>query len=421
MKINKLTTSVSHNVGPDVDSKPPSEAPLGPGFTGPVLVNNQRLFAEMLNHLQTQPRIALDTESDSLFRYTPKVCLIQLSVPNEPENPDPAQVLDYLVDPLRLDDLAPLGTLFANPACEVIMHAAENDMLTLQRDFGLHFGCIFDTQLAARILGWPRVGLAALLEEHFGVISNKQMQRTNWGQRPLTPQQIAYAKMDTHYLPALRAKQIEQLQANGHWVEAEEAFSLLVQNNRELRPLNERSFWQMSGTREVPRDQLAVLQALWEWREAEAQRLDRPPFKVMGDDTLMQLTTRQPRTTNELRQINGVGEVTFSRYGTTLLAVLAEGKRRPVPAFPPSTLRPEQMMDVAARARYDALRAWRTSTAESRGVAPEIIFANSTLLELAQRMPQNEAELLEFAEIGPWKVKSYGAALLRLLHQRSGK
>ena len=405
MKINKLTTSVS----PD------------PAQTDLVLVNNQRLFAQMLNHLQTQPRIALDTESESLFRYTPKVCLIQLSVPSEPENPHPAQVMDYLVDPLRLDDLAPLGALFANPACEVIMHAAENDMLTLQRDFGFRFARVFDTQLAARILGWPRVGLAALLEEHFGAISNKQMQRTNWGQRPLTPQQVAYAQMDTHYLPALRAKQIEQLQANGHWVEAEEAFSLLVRNNKELRPLNERSFWQMSGTRDVPRDQLAVLQALWEWREDEAHRLDRPPFKVMGDDTLMQLATRQPRTTSELRQINGVGEVTFSRYGQTLLAVLAEGKRRPVPAFPAATLRPEQMLDVAARARYDALRAWRTSTAEARSVAPEIIFTNSTLLELAQRMPQNEAELLEFAEIGPWKVKSYGVALLRLLHQRTGK
>jgi ribonuclease D len=148
--------------------------------------------------------VALDTESDSLYRYYPKICLIQLSVGARDDNSDPTGVVDYLVDPLRLDDLAALGEVLAAPGVEVIMHAAENDMLLLYRNFGFTFPKIFDTQLAARILGWKQVGLAAILEAQFGLVSDKRMQRTNWGKRPLTAEQIAYAQMDTHYLPILR-------------------------------------------------------------------------------------------------------------------------------------------------------------------------------------------------------------------------
>ncbi len=237
----------------------------------PTLVYQAKAFGQMLNHLSKQPLIALDTESDSLYRYQPRVCLIQISTLASPDV-DPAQVdenevVDYLVDPLRLEDISPLGMLLADPAIEVLMHAAENDILELSRDFGFMFQHVFDTQLAARILGWPRVGLAAILEEKFGVISDKRMQRTDWGKRPLTPQQITYAQMDTHFLPTLRMLLIQQLQAVGREEEAQEAFTLLSRiSSQHARTNNGRSVWSMKMAREVPRPATGVLEALWQWR-----------------------------------------------------------------------------------------------------------------------------------------------------------
>ena len=195
--------------------------------SSPILVYSPKLYAQMLNHLSQQHLVALDTESDSLYRYYPKICLIQLSVSSGGDQNDPVAVVDYLVDPLRLSDLSALGQLLAVPGREVIMHAAENDMLLLYRNFGFTFDQVFDTQLAARILGWKQVGLAAILEAQFGIVSDKRMQRTNWGKRPLMPQQIAYAQMDTHYLPALRGRLIAELQERDRWEEAHEAFNHL--------------------------------------------------------------------------------------------------------------------------------------------------------------------------------------------------
>ena len=162
------------------------------------------------------------------------MCLIQITVAAEDaaalrKRDDVGAVVDYLVDPLRVTRLDALGKLFADPDHEVIIHAAENDILLFQREFDFSFANVFDTQLAARILGWERAGLAAILEEQFGVVSDKRMQRTNWGKRPLTPEQIVYAQMDTHYLFALRERLVQELRARDRWEEAQEAFAELVQ------------------------------------------------------------------------------------------------------------------------------------------------------------------------------------------------
>ena len=191
----------------------------------PTLVQSEREYRRFLGYVSGQPWLALDTESDSLFRYTPRVCLIQISVPAEDDSTtrsdDTADVVDYLIDPLRSLDLSDLGKILADDTTEVILHAAENDILTLQRDLNFRIRQLFDTQLAARILGRQGVGLAKVLEEEFDVLSDKRMQRTNWGQRPLSPQQLTYAQIDTHYLPALRVRQVELLKEAGHWEEAQ--------------------------------------------------------------------------------------------------------------------------------------------------------------------------------------------------------
>jgi len=383
----------------------------------PKLIDDAAGLRELVMRLQDKRSIALDTESDSLFSYYPKVCLIQLSVYVDGIDAADGEVADYLVDPMAIDDMTPLGDLIGHPDREIVMHAADNDLLVLQRDFGISIQRIFDTQLAARILGRDKVGLAAILDDEFGVTSNKQMQRTNWGSRPLKQEQIVYAMKDTHYLLPLRAKFRTELENAGRWEEAQEAFEILVGTDFEDKEPPERSMWQLKETRSVPKESLGVLEALWEWREAEAQRRDMPPFKVMRNNELAVLAERQPTTVQALSNMRGVGGGTVRRYGTQLVAAIEEGQHRPVPDFPEPVSRPEYTLDRKTMALYDKLRAWRTKTADARHVAPEIIAANSILLEVAKREPADLTELQEIREIGPWKAKTYGPDILDIVRK----
>ncbi|MCC6169509.1 MAG: HRDC domain-containing protein, partial [Caldilineaceae bacterium] len=185
----------------------------------------------------------------------------------------------------------------------------------------------------------------------------------------------------------------------------------------QTRPTNHRSFWSMKETRAVPLGQTGVLEALWLWREQEAQSQDRPPFKVVNNQVLVQLAQTQPRTPAELAAVGGLGSMELRRYGTALLKALEEGKRRPLPALPEPHLRPEQFLDRAALAHYDALRRWRAQVAEARGVASDIVLTNDVLLEIVKLQPHMVDDLRQIDAIGPWKARTYGPEIIRLLHR----
>src|SRR5512147_2572985 len=163
-------------------------------LTPPVWVDKPTTFNQMVADLSAQPRIAVDTESNSLHAYRERVCLVQFSTPKK----------DYIIDPLILQDLSPLAPLFANPNIEKIFHAAEYDLICLRRDFGFEFANLFDTMQAARVLGYQFVGLDNLLAEKFQFELDKRHQKADWAMRPLTPAQLDYARLDTHFLFALR-------------------------------------------------------------------------------------------------------------------------------------------------------------------------------------------------------------------------
>ncbi len=382
----------------------------------PTLVANQADLQKMTEQLGDQHLFALDTESDSLFSYYPKVCLIQISVDHgNDERADHTLVSDYLVDPLAIGDMTPLGELLSRSGCEVIMHAADNDLLLLQREFSITVDRLFDTQLAARILGRQKVGLASILSDEFDVISNKRMQRTDWGKRPLTDEQTVYAQKDTHYLLPLRCQLTDELKAAGRWVEAQEAFEQLVNTDFNSKEPTLRSMWQMKETKQVQREDLGVLDALWEWREKEAQRRDTPPFKVLRNQELAAIAIEQPTHIRGFEATPSVGKSSVQRYGRQLVQVVRDGQDRPIPDFPEPTVRPDYTTDKRVQSRYDSLRKWRTQTAEERGVAPEIVLTNGTLMEIAKRQPRSVEELQKLRDIGPWKAETYGPAILKIV------
>ncbi|HIQ05856.1 MAG TPA: hypothetical protein EYH31_09225, partial [Anaerolineae bacterium] len=298
------------------------------------------------------------------------------------------------------------------------MHAAENDILALKRDFGFQFANVFDTLRATRILGWRQVGLAAILKNKFGVVLNKRMQRTNWGHRPLTPEQLAYARLDSHYLLPLRDILEAELRACGRWEEALEAFASLPDIEYEDKVFDPEGFWRIHGVRDLSPRELAVLRELYLWREREAQRLDRPPFKVAHNDVLLQLAVRQPRNRKELSRIEGLSPYQISRFGARLLAAVARGQQAPPPAPPERrTHHAGDRPDEATLVRFDALRRWRRVRAERRGVDPDVIFTNDVLMAIARCAPRNGEELEACNNIGTWKRQEYGDEILRVLRE----
>ncbi len=375
-------------------------------LVAPQLVTDSRGLAELLKRSEQAGVAAVDTESNSLYAYFHRICLIQVSLPDG----------DYIVDPLAVD-VRPLGEMFANPRCQKIFHAAENDILGLQRDYGFAFVNIFDTMLAARILGWPQVGLAAILTERFGVHVDKRMQRTNWGQRPLQEAQLAYAQLDTHFLLPLQIMQIEELRRRRRWAEAQESFQRLTTLQSVERTFDPDGFWRITGARDLSPTGQAVLRELYIFREQQAQRIDRPPFKLFSEQVLLTLAQRQPDSFSGLRQVHGMTEHLVRQWGEGILKAIARGQATPAPIFPRRPGNGNGRPDAATLARYEALRRWRAARAAARGVDPDIVLTNQALMALARLAPDSLDELAASNLLGPAKLQEYGESILQTLRQ----
>jgi ribonuclease D len=378
-----------------------------PGTTGrrdlpPArLIDKPAAFAAMIDEVSREPALALDTESDSLYRYYYKVCLIQLST---------AQA-DYIIDPLSLPNLEPLGILMADASVEKVFHAAENDILVLKRDFGFEFAHIFDTMLAARILGLRRVSLAALLADNFGVELDKRAQLTDWGKRPLSPNQLSYAHLDSHYLLPLRDLLTRDLKARGRWREAQESFAALPDISYVEKPFDPEGFWRSKGARDLTPQELAVLRELYLWRDGKARTMNLPPFKVIDDRSLALLSTLQPRRAGDLP----LSPYQANRFGQEVLGAINRGLGAAPPQSPPRSHNDNHRPDPQTTARYDRLRIWRTERAALRGVESDVVLTNDVLLAIARADPRTLDDLTALGLLGPWKLQEYGEEVLAAL------
>jgi ribonuclease D len=367
-------------------------------FPPPVLITQPKQLDAMLSQLMNAPAVGVDTESDSLFAYREKVCLVQFSIPEA----------DYLVDPLAPGlRLEPLAKLFADPHIVKVFHAAEYDVMCLKRDADLQFRNLFDTMWAARILGWKQFGLAAILGEHFGVQMDKRWQRHNWGQRPLERQALAYARLDSHYLVQLQDIQVQELEARGLTEQARETFDQVAEALPAPRETHPDDFWRIKGAWDLPPRSQAVLRDLFVFREKEARRRDCPPFKVMGDKTLIVLARARPRCAQDLVNLDGMSPLQIKRYREKVLEAVARGLSAPIPRAPRSSSPDYGLLD-----RYERLRAWRKQAAAGRGVEPDVIVSNAVLMAVAQRQPRTPQELTGIEGLGPWRLKTFGQQLV---------
>jgi ribonuclease D len=368
-----------------------------PEFSGPITKPGG--LKQLAHILADQPIIAVDTESNSLYAYRERVCLIQFSTAET----------DYLLDPLAITDLSPLGPIFSDPHIQKTFHAAEYDLLCLKRDFGFSFNNLFDTMLAARILGRKEVGLGSILEAEFGIQVDKRHQRANWGQRPLPGYLLDYARQDTHYLIPLKKKLEHQLKRKGLLPLAQEDFRRVCQV--EAAPDNGKTdCWRVSGVHRLSPQQAAVLQELCVYRDEVARSLNRPLFKVISDHTLHDIASNLPSSLDELKVLPGMTNHQMNRHGKALLQAVQRGLQAD-PVHPPRNVRPDNRF----LAKVEALKQWRKRKAQELEVESDIILPRDLLHVLAARNPQDMGALSECLSDIPWRRERYGDEILNVL------
>jgi len=362
----------------------------------PVLVQTLNEFEKLVRDLSNQPRLAVDTESNSLHAYRERVCLIQFSTPET----------DYILDPLALEDLSALGPIFSNPRIEKIFHASEYDIICLRRDYGFSFSDIFDTMQAGRILGRKQAGLDRLLEDKFAIKINKRFQKADWGVRPLSPDLLLYARLDTRFLIPLRDLLKAELEEKGLWPLAQEDFAMACNPNG-LKPKAESPHWNRFSARRdlTPRD-LTVLSELVAFREQMAARLDRPPFKVLDDDRLIAIAKGAPSTLDDLMGI-GLTSRQVQYWGQPILDAVERGRENP----PVRRISPKRPDDAYLK-RLNKLKDWRKKAAAEMDVESDVVLPRPLLLALAERGRGGYKEIMKCS---PWRTERFGAQILKIL------
>jgi ribonuclease D len=365
----------------------------------PVWVNTPTLLKQMIDDLATQNRVAVDTESNSLHAFREQVCLAQISSTNA----------DYLIDPLVLKDLSTLAPIFSNPKVEKIFHAAEYDLVCLRRDFGFSFANLFDTMHAARILGYPAVGLDRLLNDKFKIQTDKRHQKANWAARPLTKEQIHYARLDTHYLFALRDVLEKELREKERFEFAKEDFTRACLFDEQKQKINSESWERFSSRKDLSLRDLTVLAQLCKWRDSEAEKLNRPVYKVIMDDTLVAMSKNSPQHKVDLSAL-GLSEKQIHLWGDGVLSAIRQGVAAPL-----VTRKQIEMKNDAFLRRLEKLKVWRKNVGLEMGVESDVILPKPYVSALAENPPKNLDELALIMKETPSRVEKYGGQILKLL------
>jgi ribonuclease D len=382
-----------------------------------VMVETPRALQAAIDTLSASRVIGIDTESDSSYSYQEKVCLIQVSDLER----------DYIIDPLAIGDVSPLGELLADRSIVKVLHGADYDIVCLKRDFGFRIRGLYDTLIAAQLIGLERIGLADLINRYFGVEIDKQYQRHNWALRPLRPEHLEYARGDTHYLLALRELLLWELRGVGRVQHFREECRLLERREWHGRTFDPDGWLDMKRVGELDQRGMRILRRLYQYRDRQARRMDRPPYKVIPDDALIDVAKARPETERELDKLFSPRSALRRRHGKALLDETLEGlddegplpqtSRRTERRAPKSRLRTRLRGRQAERVLAD-LKRWRTEVlSRDPTLNAYSVASNATLKWIAAMRPTNLQELSEVPEVRRWQVRDFGVELLDRLEQ----
>lgn len=346
-----------------------------------LLIDNDQKLAALLPKLRTAAWLALDTEADSLHAYPEKVCLIQIST----------AAGDELVDPLAEINLDPLFEVFN--AHELIFHAADYDLRLLEKHHQFTPSAIFDTMLAARLVGERQFGLSNLVEKFLGVKLDKGSQKADWAQRPLTERMEIYARNDTRYLKPLADKLKLDLQNKNRLAWHQESCARLIVDCTRPQTVDADSVWRVKGSSILSRPALAVLRELWRWRESEAIAYCRPPFFVLNHERMVDIAdaaaARQPFE-------NILPPKMSPRRRETLLEAVKAGLAVPAAKHPEVLRHKFNRPTEAEFRRFRELEKIRDAHAQGLGIDPTLIASKAMLGDLSRDWGKHAPELMNW-------------------------
>ena len=365
-------------------------------------VRTPEALSALVRSLEGCRAIGLDTESDSLYHHFEKVCLIQLATDRGGS---------FLVDTLALRDLSALAPALADAGLVKVLHGADYDVTTLKRDFGFSFASLFDTMIAARLLGRSEIGLAAVARDELGIALSKDSQKDDWSRRPLTPRQEAYALADVLHLVELRERLSAKLAAARRldWLNEEcEAVARLEPAARRHDP---DAYLDVKGARRLPPRALAAFRELHAWRERRAEELDTPPFKILGNESLLRLAELRPRDAARLREVPGILP-RLQRQAGEILAAVRRAEEIEDSELPRPVRSSRPVVPDAVVARVARLRAWRSRKAVELQVDVSVVLPQRLIDRLAEAGPRDAAGLSSVEGLRRWRSEAFGAELL---------
>lgn len=379
---------------------------LAPVYSEPAtLITTPAQLLEAVAFLRQAQRMAVDLEADSLYHYFDKVCLVQIT----------ARGQDFIIDPLILDDLSPLAPLFADPAIEKIFHAADNDVALLHRSFGFETHHVFDTMVAAQIIGLRQFGLGHLLAVYLQLHIDKSLQRHDWSARPLLPAHLAYARSDTHFLEVLRDRLEGEVRALGRMDQLQEELSLVAGKRLISRTFNPDDCLKLTGASVLEPKVLRLLRELFILRDTIARSEDVPVFRVIPNEVLVHLAQTPVMGNRDLYRVSGLHPRVIKRYGNELMAAIRRGQNpnAQLPRQPRKEPRPVHQVEIEAR--FQLLRRWRQKKAEELNQDLAVVASNTILQAVATVNPTSLEALAEVHGVRQWQVTRFGREWLQLL------
>jgi ribonuclease D len=348
--------------------------------------------------------LALDTEGASFHRFIDRIYLLQITTRER----------SAVIDPIPIGAPARLGQMLEDPTVEIVFHDADYDLRLLHQDYGWHARNIFDTRIAAQLLGIKSFGLAALLDQFFGVQLDKKHQRADWSLRPLTLGMLDYAAQDTRYLLDLRDELRSRLEKLGRLEWAREEFDRLEGTKWDEEDESQ-NFLRIKGARDLTRRELALLRELVPWRDGVARELDRATFRVMGNEVLLDIARTAPKSVQQLAGLKGMPRGLLDRGGSSILSAVKRGlevAEEHLPKFPRA---PKWDKEEDFEPSVTKLKAVRDAAATRLNLDPGVLCSRERLEAIARKKPSKVKDLEDVPGLRKWQIAEMGEEFVEAL------
>lgn len=373
------------------------------------MVTNPAQLKSALSELEQAVRVSLDIESDSFYHYDDRVCIVTISSPGK----------SFIIDTLALGEEARLlQSLVARKDRPLLMHSANNDVLALKKAYRFEFGLIQDTALACTLLNYAQTSLAHLAESFLGLRLPKDLQRHDWGQRPIEATHAEYLINDTRHLFEIHDRLTEELRHHCIYEEYELECQALIQGEPNKREFDPERFRRIKGHEELDASRRGALKALYAWRDSVARALNRAPFRVISDCALLDLARTPPSPSEDLAKRSGVGRWLVAEHDAAIRAAITRGLSEPAPPrapFKPKEGDDTKRLDPRQRDLLGKLKGWREKEAQARGLGMQAILPTPVMHELLQQPPASIEDLARHPRVGKNRAARYGDALLKML------